>query len=520
MILKVSAISIILLLTTIILGLLALYIWRRRKTKGGIYFSTLLLSSTLWAFAVAMESMSLTLEGRILWSKISYLGIINVGPLWLLFTLKYSQVNPKSIRRVQYFMWIIPVISLLLVFTNELHHLIWTDFSLISETIESGVIYHHGIAFFIHLIYSYSLLFFGTILFIRQLLSSSKQDKIKILFLLLALFIPWIGNVIYIAVGSPIFGGIELTPVALLTTGIIITFIVFQYKFLHIVPIAREHVYNSLESGIIIIDEHGAVADFNAAARKILSDHIRIGTDAAKIKIENLSFSAILNNQNVERKYFHPKTNKWFNIDVSELRGLTKASSGKIIFFYDITPIQEVQLQLSQSKHLLESIIDFLPDATFVINNKQEIIIWNRAMEELSGLPTSQILGRSDYEYAIPFYNKKRPILIDFALKQKWDKSLTNMYSNFKQVDDVIMGEVFVKHVKNEGAHLWGIAKPLYNSDGNIIGAIETIRDITLRKNAAQELEEKVEELEKLNRILVNRELKMVELKDKLRMIE
>jgi PAS domain S-box-containing protein len=68
-----------------------------------------------------------------------------------------------------------------------------------------------------------------------------------------------------------------------------------------------------------------------------------------------------------------------------------------------------------RSQQHLSQIINFLPDATMVIDLEGKIIAWNRAIEDLTGVKAEYMLGKGDYEYAIPFYGKRRPVLIDMV---------------------------------------------------------------------------------------------------------
>ena len=82
----------------------------------------------------------------------------------------------------------------------------------------------------------------------------------------------------------------------------------------------------------------------------------------------------------------------------------------------DITERKQAEEALKESKQQLANIIDFLPDATLVINNEGEVIAWNRAIEEMTGVKAPDMLGKGNYEYALPFYGERRPILIDLVL--------------------------------------------------------------------------------------------------------
>ena len=142
---------------------------------------------------------------------------------------------------------------------------------------------------------------------------------------------------------------------------------------------------------------------------------------------------------------------------------------------------------LKDSERRLADIINFLPDATFVINRDGEVIAWNRAIEKITGIKAANILGKGNYEYALPFYKVRRPMLIDLVLKP--DVSLEKEYERIKwQEDDTLVGDSFISDMQGEPAYLLGSAGVLYDSEGTIYGAIESIRNITDRKMAEEDL--------------------------------
>ena len=134
-----------------------------------------------------------------------------------------------------------------------------------------------------------------------------------------------------------------------------------------------------------------------------------------------------------------------------------------------------------------EAIIQFLPDATFVIDMAGKVIAWNSAMEMLTSIPAEAILGKGNYEYALPFYKERRPILADLVFMPEVE--IEKKYDTVKRVGaDTLVVEIFIPDFRPGGVYLWAKASPLYNSNGEIVGAIETIRDITDRKRAEAEI--------------------------------
>ncbi len=157
----------------------------------------------------------------------------------------------------------------------------------------------------------------------------------------------------------------------------------------------------------------------------------------------------------------------------------------------DITERKRVESDLKESKQRLSQIFDFLPDATFAIDRGGKVIAWNRAIEEMTGLKAEDILGKGDYEYALPFYGARRPLLIDLASQP--DEAIWKNYPLIKKEGDILLTEANVTMMGREISILLGKARPLYDSRGNIVGAIESIRDITALKKTQEMLQDSEE---------------------------
>jgi PAS domain S-box-containing protein len=175
---------------------------------------------------------------------------------------------------------------------------------------------------------------------------------------------------------------------------------------------------------------------------------------------------------------------------------MVRDSAGNVLYFLgianDITEQTRVEEQLLGSERRLADIISFLPDATFVIDKNGAVLAWNRAMVEMTGIPAEQMIGKADYEYALPFYHERRPIMVDLVLH--YDPAVVAKYQNVKKEGSSLFSEIFIPHLnKGRGAHLWFTASPLYDTAGNLTGAIESIRDITERKRAEDALRESEE---------------------------
>ncbi|MCG9967075.1 PAS domain S-box protein [Pelotomaculum terephthalicicum JT] len=143
--------------------------------------------------------------------------------------------------------------------------------------------------------------------------------------------------------------------------------------------------------------------------------------------------------------------------------------------------------QHNNNKQLLD-IIEFLPDATFVIDREKKVIHWNKAIEKMTGVKKEAIIGKDEYAYAVPFYGKQRPVLIDLVFSN--DEETEQKYEYVERKGTTLYAETFIPlPFSGEKAFLWITASPLFDSEGNLAGAIESIRDITKRKRAEEEVE-------------------------------
>ena len=160
--------------------------------------------------------------------------------------------------------------------------------------------------------------------------------------------------------------------------------------------------------------------------------------------------------------------------------------TGAIETIRDITDRKRAEEEMARTTREMAEIIDFLPDATLVIDREGTVIAWNKAMETLTGVPAAAMLGKGKYEYAIPFYGVQKPMLANLVFMS--GREIEERYDSVERIGDTLVVDIFIPGFRPGGAFFWAKASPLYDPAGNVTGAIETIRDITDRKRAEEEI--------------------------------
>ena len=215
----------------------------------------------------------------------------------------------------------------------------------------------------------------------------------------------------------------------------------------------------------------------DAAARRELLDQVR-----AKGSVKD--FEAVLRRK--DGTLFNASFTTHFYYDDN---GNLLGTEGLI---RDITERKKAEEALHASHRRVLDIIEFLPDATFVIDHERKVVAWNRAIEEMTGVRKGDIIGKGDHAYAIPFYGEPRPILIDGVFEE--GEEGRKQYDHVERQGDILLAEVYAPMTyQGKGAYLSATASPLFDPQGNVVGAIESIRDISEQKRIAWELTESEE---------------------------
>src|SRR5919201_2629597 len=246
-------------------GGLAWYAWARRHVPGATALCVVMLAVAWWAAGYSLELSSASLSAKVIWAKVEYLGIVLLPPAWLALALEYTGRERWLTRGLVLALLALPLVTLLLVLTNEWHGLIWSSLALDTTGPMPTLELAYGPWFWVHVATAYALLATGSGLVTVSLVRSQRVFQRQGVALLVAVLVPWVVNALFLAHLLP-DPHLDLTPVAFTASGLAIAWSLLRHGFLDLVPVARAVVFESMSDGVLVLDEHDRVLDVNPAA--------------------------------------------------------------------------------------------------------------------------------------------------------------------------------------------------------------------------------------------------------------
>ena len=260
--------------------------------------------------------------------------------------------------------------------------------------------------------------------------------------------------------------------------------------------------FTTSQDCVFITSVEGDFIDFNDSAPAFFGYESREELFSVKVRDlyavpeERAAHTAVVERSGFSREYPVQLKRKDGTVISALITAIARRDgAGGLIGFQgtirDITDREKAEEETREANKRLNDMIEFLPDATFMIDRNGVVIAWNKAIEAMTGCSKQEMLGKGAYEYALPFYGERRPILVDYALLPEKEFELSHRYEIIRK-GDFLWGEVLIpQFYQGKEAYLSGTAAKLYDSSGKIVGAIESIRDVTERKRAEKALQER-----------------------------
>ncbi len=387
------------LLSGVISTGLAVYLdpfWRRFSARQ---LMLLTAASAMWSMTYAMELLSADFSVKLFWVNLEYVGSAWIGMLVFKFILSISGRTRWLTPFSTLLLCLVPAATLMLVFTNDIHGLMWQQAWTKNISGMEALFYHRGTGFWIFLVFSYALLFWATLILIHAVLVSARHHfRRQLKIILLGIMVPWVCNIVYIF-RFPLLQGIDLTPFAFMITGLFFVWALIRYQLLHLIPLAREAAMDSMGDPVVVLDMADRVVEVNQACSRVFEiKHFVPGMQYADELFPDL-FSLVDQHRahapaSFEAAFAAKGNPHHWHLSISALTGTNQAQKGWLIVFRNITEQKQTEAALRQTRDYVKSIINSMPSILIGVDDKGVVTQWNLEAEKMTGIPADQARKR------------------------------------------------------------------------------------------------------------------------------
>lgn len=339
---------------------LCTYIVVRRPTPRIKIGAVIILANSEWMFAYALELASADLYSKIFWDKVQFLGVVTVPIAWLGYILYYTGREKWLTRRTLVFLLVIPIITLLLTFTNEHHWLIWASYTL--DTSGPFTVLHntYGLWLWVFIGHAYILILAGASLLIKMFIHSRSLYRWQTGTLLSSALIPLTASAL-VAFGLNPSEYLDLTPFFFILTNVIVGLSIAYFRLEDIMPLAREIVIEGMSDSVIVVDAQNRIVDVNPSAEQLVgsaSSHL-IGSPLELIWPD--VFRQIERGVSTGERVIldHGLEKRIYDVSISPLADWSGRSVGQVIVLRDITERKQserIRASLEEKEVLLREI--------------------------------------------------------------------------------------------------------------------------------------------------------------------
>ncbi len=371
--------STLVFLAAIISAGLMVWGYRRRPAPGANWFTLLMFAAFSWALCYGMEMHSATLEATLFWSKMQYLGGASLAVAWLALVLTYTGRSTWLTWRHIALLSIIPLISLLLAWTNEWHELLWVDVGLESGNAFNTLKFTPGLWYWVNIAYAYALFVISTLFLIEAYVHSSPLYRSQTIYLLLFSTVTWVGNIAYTFGLTP--QHMNMTPVTFSFSGLILAWGLFRYRMLDITPVARDIIMENMGDGVIVLDPNNRVVDLNPAAQEIIGYSLTevIGKPLAQVLADWPAISQLCERggEGVRTELALPDADgesRTFDLQVAPLHTKQGRLIGRLILWHDVSEQKRTETEMRLLLALTQD-ISTAPDLAAALHAALRLIV-------------------------------------------------------------------------------------------------------------------------------------------------
>lgn len=397
-------ISLILFISTISSIYVSVIAWRHRQSSSATHLGLLTVASTIWSFAAAFEVSGTTLQLKMFWTNVTYIGISSAPLLYFLLALSYSPDKKYLTLKNILLLAVFPLMTFIVVLSNPMHNWYYTEVNI--NAINNIAIYGHGFWFWLHTAYSYVLLLSGLLLFSKSLFHFPPYYKSQIVILIGGALFPFIGNIMYVFNLNPI-PGMEWTPIAFTISGFLFMVGIIKYRLVDIIPVARRKLVQTMKEGLLVLDSDNRIVDLNPAMESIFELRAKeiLGKPAKDVFQNWPDFLRGIHGEVIKDTFGFD--NLHYELLITELLNVKNDPNGRMILLRDITDYIYVKESLSKETSRAQTYLDIAGVIILVLNRDQTVDLINIKGCETLGLPENEILGKSWFNNFVPEDERK-----------------------------------------------------------------------------------------------------------------
>lgn len=347
--------AVILIINAIAAFAIAFLLSRRPPKPGLRPMMWTLIGLGIWSFSYAMITVSPSLEAKHFWLRVENIGIISSPIFWFFFTMKFTRLDGWLEKKpAMLLFWILPALSLTFIFSERWFHLYYTSTQVAMEN-GGPLLISRGPMYWVMLIQSYLLELIGVGVLVWRFIQSRLVYRRQMLFLIGAVTIPFIFNIIYqLNPGFlPFFSvPVDLTPLFFNVTATLLVTSIFGLSLFDLIPIARDTVMEHIPEMVFVVDAHDRVVDANLMAQKWLGKSIKdmSGQDPMEVfrgwpQLLNRFFFTEFSREEIEIPGPPPHT---LEIVVTPIYNRLQTLEGRVIVARDITERKTLENKLKE----------------------------------------------------------------------------------------------------------------------------------------------------------------------------
>lgn len=372
-------------------------------------------------------------------------------PISVYFTGLSFENTKIQFKKKYIVLFIIPIISLLILWTNDYHHLFYKQYSTsIADTV-------YGPYMVIHNIYSYILLGLGIIYMLKFSIKNSGFFSKQSLLIVLGVSVPVIVNILGTFKIIPM--SIYVTPITFTITIICCAIAIFKFQFLNVTPIALQKIVDRISDGYVVLDDNNVITDFNKTFLdifKLSSDDIRSKNLIRFLQQRKISDQVVEKISKSIKKANSTETTVSFEQQFVEIRKY---------FRIEITPINSDNNSLG-TLFLLKDITQHKEDMETIKNN-QDILM---ERERLAGL--GQLIGGIAHNLKTPIMSIAGATQGLENLIKEYDESIDDPLVNSQDHHDIAKDmEAWIPKIR---AHLEYMSDIITTVKGQAVASLST----------------------------------------------